>query len=91
MELKNISSCHSSQLVQETCIQRLAVLKRCDLLVQFLFSNLMALDLIILCLDLDFYEHDHNCHYLLLLEPSEIGLHVNTSWDFSYFWMAVQS
>ena len=43
-KLKNISRCHSSKLFQETCIQRLAVWKRCDLLVQFLFSNLMASD-----------------------------------------------
>ena len=50
-KLKNISRCHSSKLFQETRIQRLAVWKRCDLLVQFLFSNLMASDLIILCLD----------------------------------------
>ena len=47
----NISRCHTSKLFQETRIQRLAVWKRCDLLVLFLFSNLMASDLMILCLE----------------------------------------
>ena len=66
-KVKNISRCYSSKLFQETCIQRLAVWKRCDLLVQFLFSTLMASDLIILCLDLYYQEQIGTHHHSSLI------------------------
>ena len=48
VELKKIfQDVTLQQLIQETRMQRLAVWKRCDLLVQFVFSYLMASDLII--------------------------------------------